>query len=232
MFGHKKHLFFDLDHTLWDFDSNAFDCLSVIYIDFQLQSNGVQLDEFFTTFTRINKALWTALEQNQIEHEHIRKMRFKLTLAELNLVIGGKVYNAMNTTFLNLLPHKSKLVDGCLNVLEALKSKYKLHILSNGYAKIQAEKLKSSGINSYFDKVITNDIANFRKPEKGIFDYSLIKTKSVANEALMIGDSYLADIIGAKNAGWDTIHFSDNHSTEEHLSTVKINHLTELLQYL
>jgi YjjG family noncanonical pyrimidine nucleotidase len=232
LFQHKKHLFFDLDHTLWDFDRNAFDCLSEIYKDFQLEANGIKLEEFFSNFTKVNKALWLALEKNEIEQESIRQQRFKLTLADLNLVIGGKVSSAMNDTFLKLLPNKTKLMEGCIDVLDTLKSKYALHILSNGYAKIQTKKLKNSGILSYFDKVITNDIANFRKPEKGIFDYSLSRAKSIPNEVLMIGDSYLADIIGAKNAGWDTVHFSENHSAEENLSTVKIKQLTELLNYL
>ncbi len=232
MFQHKKHIFFDLDHTLWDFDTNANDCLSEIYTNFQLDANGIKQEEFFTSFSHVNKSLWVALEKKEIEHEVIRQQRFKLTLADLNLVIGGKVSVAMNDTFLQLLPNKTKLVDGCIDVLDNLKSKYTLHILSNGYAKIQAKKLKNSRIDSYFDKVITNDIANFRKPEKGIFDYSLSRTKSISNEALMIGDSYLADILGAKNAGWDTVHFLEKHSDEENLSTLKIKHLTELLKYL
>jgi YjjG family noncanonical pyrimidine nucleotidase len=232
LFQHKKHLFFDLDHTLWDFDANAFDCLLEIYQVFGLESNGIIMKEFYDNFTQINRSLWTQLELNQIEHIEIRKKRFKMTLEALELIIGSKVSESMNDTFLELLPQKSKLVDGCVEVLDDLKEKYQLHILSNGYAKIQAKKLRNSGIDSYFDKVITNDIANYRKPEKGIFDYALRKTKSPMSEALMIGDSYLADILGAKNAGWDTIHFTEKEHPDETLSTVKIKKLKDLFLYI
>jgi len=229
LFQHKKHLFFDLDHTLWDFDANAFDCLLEIYQVFGLENNGIVMKKFYSNFTQINRSLWNQLELNLIEHDEIRKRRFKMTLEALELIIGTKVSEAMNDTFLELLPQKSKLVDGCVDVLDGLKDKYQLHILSNGYAKIQSKKLRISGIDNYFDKVITNDIANYRKPEKGIFDYSLKKTKSQTYEVLMIGDSYLADIIGAKNAGWDTIHFTETDHPDETLSTVKIKKLKDLL---
>ncbi len=231
MFKHKKHLFFDLDHTLWDFDANAYDCLSEIHESFGLGANDIALEDLYQTFTRINKELWTKLELNEIEHDAIRKFRFKNSLEALGLVAGTKMSEAMNRAFLDLLPTKKKLIDGCMEVLETLKPKYQLHILSNGFHKIQKKKLANSGIQSYFTKVITNDIADSRKPDAGIFEFALKKTHARSEDSLMIGDSHLADIMGAKNMGWDTVHFDQKDNPEELLSTIKITKLSQLLQY-
>jgi YjjG family noncanonical pyrimidine nucleotidase len=229
LFKHKKHLFFDLDHTLWDFDANAFDCLKEIHEDFGLGANDIALTDFHQTFSRINKELWTKLELKQIEHDDIRSIRFKNALEELGLIMGRKMSEAMNRAFLDLLPYKKKLVEDCVEVLETLKPNYQLHILSNGFHKIQKNKLANSGIHKYFTKVITNDIAGFRKPEAGIFEFALKKTHARPEDSLMIGDSHLADIIGAKNVGWDTIHFDQENNPKELLSTIKITKLSQLL---
>jgi YjjG family noncanonical pyrimidine nucleotidase len=231
LFKHKKHLFFDLDHTLWDFDANALDCLKEIYEDFGLGANAIALTDFHQTFTRINKELWRKLELNQIEHVDLRTLRFKNTLEDLGLIVGTKMSETMNGVFLELLPNKKKLIDDCIEVLEVLQPNYQLHILSNGFHKIQKKKLANSGIHNYFTKIITNDIAGFKKPEAGIFEFALKKTHAKPEDSLMIGDSHLADIIGAKNMGWDTIHFDQENNPEELLSTIKITKLSELLPH-
>ena len=232
MFKHKKHLFFDLDHTLWDFEYNAKECLKEIYDDFKIVMLGPSFEDFYQKFSTINRSLWTQLEQELITHETIRKLRFQKVLSALHVDIQEDLSTAMNLRLLDLLPHKTKLIDGSLEVLNALKPNYELHILSNGYAEVQAKKLESSGIKGYFQHVVTNDIANSRKPDLGIFNYALSLTTSKPNESLMIGDSYLADILGAKKAGWDTIHFQPINIDTENQSTLKINKLVQLLDHL
>lgn len=232
MFKHKKHLFFDLDHTLWDFEANSFDCLSDIYQEFNIASSGFSVVQFHSAFSEINKSLWTQLERNTIEQENIRKYRFQLTLKKLDSEISTTESENMNAHFLAALPTRTKLITDCKEVLDVLKSSYSLHILSNGYAPIQLKKIQNGGIADFFNKVVTNDLANARKPSKDIFNYSLKETGSTIQEALMIGDSYEADILGAKKAGWDTIHFTEKDDPTENLSTVKIKHLKQLLHYL
>ncbi|WP_162628079.1 YjjG family noncanonical pyrimidine nucleotidase [Arcticibacterium luteifluviistationis] len=232
MFKHKKHIFFDLDHTLWDFESNAEESLKEIYDDFSISKLGPSFGNFYQNFSKLNRLLWTQLEQEIITHETIRMFRFQKALSSLNVEIDKEQSIAMNLKFLDLLPNKTKLIDGCQETLEALQAKYQLHILSNGYAEVQAKKLEHSGIKGYFQHIITNDIAASRKPNVGIFNYALEKSNSQASQSLMIGDSYLADILGAKNAGWDTVHFQPSGIDTENQSTLKITKLVQLLDHL
>ncbi|WP_341228260.1 YjjG family noncanonical pyrimidine nucleotidase [uncultured Arcticibacterium sp.] len=232
MFKHKKHIFFDLDHTLWDFEANAEESLNEIYDHFGINKLGPSFESFYQNFSILNRTLWTQLEQDLITHETIRKFRFQKALSSLNVEIEEELSIGMNLKFLDLLPYKTKLIEGCEETLESLQSKYQLHILSNGYAEVQARKLENSGIKGYFQHIITNDIAESRKPNIGIFNYALKQANSQPNESLMIGDSYLADVLGAKNAGWDTIHFQPNDINVENQSTLKITKLAQLLDHL
>ncbi|UBM58117.1 YjjG family noncanonical pyrimidine nucleotidase [Marinilongibacter aquaticus] len=229
MFTHKKHIFFDLDHTLWDFDANATHALTLIYQSADWQASGLDLSLFIEKFSEENKKLWTKLELEQISHEDLRATRFQLALGLLDVEIDTEESLRLNGLFLELLPEQNKLIEGCIAILESLKPRYELHILSNGYFDVQCKKIQSGGIAHYFKHIITNDIAASRKPDLGIFTYAQNKTSAKAEESLMIGDSLIADVQGAKNAGWDAIHFSPKAESEEHLT---ISKLEELLQYL
>lgn len=232
MFKHKKHLFFDLDHTLWDFEKNARECLLEIFEHHSFHNFGIDFESFFNDFSQINRHLWTQLEQNKITHDSIRLQRFKLTLNNLGIEADLKESETYNQHFLDLLPGKKGLIQNCTEVLDQLKNSYRLHILSNGYHEIQLRKLRNSGIDHYFEEVITNDKAGARKPDKAIFDFALQQTKAGKNEALMIGDSLDADIEGAENAGLQAIHFDEYSRYEARPGTPKIKQLTELLHYL
>ena len=229
MFKHKKHLFFDLDHTLWDFEHNAKECLQEIYETENLHHLGADFEKFFDTFSIINKQMWSSLEKSEISHEDIRRFRFQKSAAAIGAEMSEEDSLACNEHLLRLLPHKTKLIDGSLEVLDALKGKYELHILSNGYQEVQQKKIASSKITDYFTHIVTNDEAGARKPDKAIFEYALSKAMSPASAAIMIGDSYEADIKGAKGAGIESIFF-DQHDTPGTSSyTHKITKLTELL---
>ncbi|MCR9063981.1 MAG: YjjG family noncanonical pyrimidine nucleotidase [Cytophagales bacterium] len=231
MFRHKKHLFFDLDHTLWDFESNAADCLSEIFVNHAFEAKGVSKTDFLSTFSSVNRYLWTQLEQNLISHDHIRKERFKLAFDKLGFPIEETLSENLNAHFLELLPRKSKLIPDCLEVLTKLHGTYELHILSNGYQEVQKLKMSTGGINHYFDKIITNDIAGARKPDRQIFEYALQQAKAKPQDSLMIGDSFDADILGARNAGLDAIHLTEN-KVEKPLGHHTISSLKQILDYL
>ncbi|MGR3811941.1 YjjG family noncanonical pyrimidine nucleotidase [Jiulongibacter sp. NS-SX5] len=232
MFTSKRHLFFDLDHTLWDFEKNAEECLHEIFDTNNFQNFGINFQQFFPKFSEINRSLWTQLERNEITHEKIRKERFQLCLNEMGAHVSIDDSEKYNQLFLDLLPNKTSLIKDCIPVLDELKSKYVLHILSNGYFEIQLRKLSNSKIEHYFKEVITNDIAAARKPDVRIFEFALAKAKSSKNESLMIGDSHEADIKGAEMAGIQAIHFDQYDRDETSRHSPKIKELSQLLDYL
>lgn len=232
MFRHKKHLFFDLDHTLWDFELNASECLAELFETFNMATWGITFPQFFQAFSSVNQSLWFQLEQQQITHEHLRTIRFKASLATLDVTISEEQSEQINDRFLELLPYKKGLMANCLEVLENLRGKYQMHILSNGFQEVQMKKMHHSGLTPFFDKIITNELAGARKPDRRIFDFALQNTQSEITEVLMIGDSFEADIKGALNAGWDAIHFHESKADLRHDRYFHVADLHQILTYL
>ncbi|WP_255067853.1 YjjG family noncanonical pyrimidine nucleotidase [Lacihabitans sp. LS3-19] len=224
-----RHLFFDLDHTLWDFEKNSQVCLQQIFDKNDVIFTGkISFQEFNDTFSVINKGLWDALDQGQITHEYLRKIRFQKVLSACDIHIDEETSFSLNDMFLNLLPHQKLLMDDALATLQALEKKaYKMHIISNGYHEIQKLKMESSGILHFFECIVTNDIAGSRKPEKEIYEYALNKANAHVSESVMIGDNLVADIEGAQKAGWKTVHFDINGA---YTPNTKINALSQLLE--
>ncbi len=224
-----RHLFFDLDHTLWDFENNSQICLRQIFDKNTSLFNGkISFQEFCDTFSIINKGLWDALDQRKITHEYLRNVRFQKVLGACDMYIDEETSFSLNTMFLNLLPHQKLLMDDALKTLQALEKKaYKMHIISNGYHEIQKMKMQSSGILHFFECIVTNDIAGARKPEKEIYEYALKKANAHISESVMIGDNPVADIEGAQKAGWMTVHFDINGV---YVPNAKINALKQLLE--
>lgn len=222
-----KHLFFDLDHTLWDFEKNSTECLEEIFRSYQGEiPEYITFDEFNTTFSRINKQFWFLLDTRQISHEHLRITRFKAVFESLGWKITDEKSLEINSIFLKKLPQKGHLIKDADAVLRYLSANYQLHIISNGYLDIQTNKLKSGGILHYFKKIITFDVAGARKPEKEIFEYALKEIGAETNEVIMIGDNLIADIEGANLAGIKAIHL-DETAESNHPSS--ISSLSQLL---
>lgn len=220
-------LFFDLDHTLWDFDSNAEECLLEIFEEF-LPDKSAHSTVFIEKFNTINKAMWLLLERNEITHEYLRKNRFKNTFEAINLQISDTQGEQMNERFLELLPHKTGLVKHALEILEYLKPKHTLHILSNGFCEIQTRKINNSGLAPYFNELITVDVAGARKPDPAIFDYAVKKSGAKLSDSMMIGDSFEADIMGAERYGLEAIYFAKENQ-QDHPRF--INSLDQLKNY-
>lgn len=229
-----KHLFFDLDHTLWDFERNSAECLADIYEIFDFKSLNIStLEAFQQEFSVVNKRQWSLLEQNLITHDELRRRRFQETLENLGVKNLKKSFGLeINEYFLELLPKKAHLIDGAVEVLDYLLPKYELHIISNGWQDIQVNKMKSSEIHHYFGEIITNELAGTRKPDRRIFDYALETTKANLAESLMIGDNYEADILGAINANIDTVFYNPDNIPTEQKPTFDIKKLVELKEIL
>jgi len=229
-----KHLFFDLDHTLWDFEKNSAECLADIYEIFDFKSLNIStLEAFQQEFSIVNRRQWSLLQQNLITHEDLRRRRFQETLENLGVKDLKKSFGLeINEYFLELLPKKAHLIEGAVEILDYLLPKYELHIISNGWQDIQVNKMKSSEIHHYFGEIITNELAGTRKPDRRIFDYAVDVTKADLAESLMIGDNYEADILGAINASMDTVFYNPDDIPTGQKPTFDIKKLVELKEIL
>lgn len=223
----KEHVFFDLDHTLWDFEQNSEACLQTIHQD--ILSDKIDFSVFSTTFRRINKGLWRALEQNSITHDALRRRRFKESLEELSVPCTEEASLAMNEEFMRLLPQQTQLMEGTRDVLAYLSEKYRLHIISNGYLDIQTKKMEGSGILPYFTHIITSDVAGSRKPDPKIFDFALGAASTLREHSIYIGDDEIADKEGAEKAGMPFIWYAPHRSEQ---SSNQIKDLRQLLNIL
>jgi len=224
-----KHLFFDLDHTLWDFETNAKETMQEVYELNALQEKGVtDFDLFFDRYSHHNERLWSRYTKGFIKQEDLRWKRMWFAL--LDFKIGDdKLSKEMSNHFLERLPFKKKLFPYTFEILDYLISKkYKLHLITNGFDSIQFSKLTSSNLTHYFEEVITSEASSSLKPNKEIFEYALQKTGALKEESIMIGDNPEADIQGGINAGLDTIFV--NHLNVQTLvqPTYTIYHLKEL----
>lgn len=202
-----KHLFFDLDHTLWDFDANSRLTLHELYHSFELAQKGVDNFELFhKTYLVNNDKLWARYRNGLIKVDELRWKRMWLTLIEFK--IGDEsLARSMGDQFLNLLPYRKTLFPYTIEILQFLTDKnYRLHLITNGFEVTQHHKLKNAGLDKFFIEVITSEGSNSLKPHKEIFEYAFRKTKSQYHECIMIGDSMEADIQGAINAGIDQVY--------------------------
>jgi putative hydrolase of the HAD superfamily len=224
-----RHLFFDLDHTLWDFDTNARESLFELYHHFELESKAISPFSFFLeTYLNHNAILWSRYEKGYITNEELKWRRMWRTLLDFKIA-DEKLAKEMSAYFLEILPTKKKVFDYTFEILEYLtQKKYSIHLLTNGFEKIQWSKLNNADLSKYFEHVITSEISNSVKPKKEIFDYALHKTGGKIEESIMIGDNLDADILGAKNAGMDSIFVNHINAECNAEPTYIIRHLKEL----
>lgn len=224
-----KHLFFDLDHTLWDFDRNSSESIAEIYDTFRLCELGITSAETFAEhFLRVNYKLWADFDRNLIAHAYIRQHRFPLVFESLG-VSDTSCCVELNDAYLQLLPRKTHLTESARDILDHLQGRYELHIITNGFDEIQATKLASSEITHYFTHVITNEKASAKKPDPRIFQFALDVSGANLSESIMIGDNYEADILGAKTIGLDTIFYNPKGLLVDEKPTYDIKHWKELM---
>ena len=226
-----KHIFFDLDHTIWDFDKNAQETLHELYLHYKLEELGLASAEaFISTYTENNHSLWADYHVGKITKETLRAERFSRTFIQLG-IHPEKIPQQFEDDYVRITPHKKNLFLGSEKVLGYLKQKYTLHIISNGFKESTLIKMEVSGLNPYFTNVIISEDVGVNKPDKAIFEYALDKAKARKEECIMIGDSIEADIRGAQGFGMKAIYF--NPQSKELPEDVKwqITHLEELLDH-
>jgi len=224
-----QHLFFDLDHTLWDFETNSKEAMVDIFNNNQLNEIGVNsFDLFFERYSHHNHLLWDKYSKGKIKQDELRWKRMWLSLLDFKIA-NEPLSRKMGLEFLDILPTKNSLFPYTLEILTYLKNKgYQMHLITNGFEKVQFHKLSKSNIDGYFIEVITSEGSNSLKPNKEIFDFALQKSGAAAKESIMIGDNIEADIKGALNAGMDCIFVNHINAITEVKPTYTIYHLKEL----
>ena len=221
-------VYFDLDHTLWDFEKNSALAMETILKKHQIE---VDLTDFLNHYVPINLQYWDWYRNEKISQAELRVGRLKDTFGLLNYAINDDKILLLSDEYVHYLPTFSYLYEGAIDVLKYLKTKYRLHIITNGFQNVQDGKLKNSGIDIYFETITNSETAGAKKPNPKIFEHSLSLCNVNKQNAIMIGDCLDADVGGALNFGMDAIFFNEHFvTTPEKIK--QVNYLIELKKYL
>jgi putative hydrolase of the HAD superfamily len=206
-----KHVFFDLDHTLWDFDKN-----SGLTFDKILKLNRIEvkLDDFLEVYEPINLRYWKLYREEKVTKSDLRYGRLKEAFDAVQINVKDTMINHLSDAYIEHLSNFNHLFDGTFEILDYLQDKYILHIITNGFEEVQAKKMRGSNIRDYFKTITNSEMVGVKKPNPKIFNFALDLAQANPSESIMIGDSLEADIEGAHDIGMDTIHFDykDNHN--------------------
>lgn len=227
-YNHITHIFFDLDHTLWDFDRNSKLAFEAI---FKLNTIKIDIDDFIKIYEPVNLNYWRKYREEQVTKAQLRYGRLKDTFDELNYQISDALIDKLAVDYIDYLPEFNYLFDDAIEILEYLEPNYKLHIITNGFEEAQVKKIENSGLSRFFITITNSEQAGVKKPNPMIFNHALNVANAKVSESLMIGDSFEADVLGALNVKMEAIHFNYRKESlgEEHDSVMQ---LSELKNYL
>lgn len=229
MFKNKvTDVFFDLDHTLWDFDKNSAHTFQKIFID---QKINVELNDFLKVYVPANLKFWKLYREEKITKKELRYQRLKSVFDEMKYPATDDIIHVLSEEYINHLSSFNSLFPNTIEVLNYLRPNYKLHIITNGFQEVQEKKLRNSGIHGFFDQIIDSEMAGVKKPNPIIFNLALNKAGAKPERSLMIGDSLEADILGAKSLGFHTIHFNAHRENSHDLAPI-IYDLEEIKSFL
>jgi putative hydrolase of the HAD superfamily len=217
-------IFFDLDHTLWDFEKNSMLTFDKIFNE---QILSIDLEQFIFYYNPINHDYWKKYRENKISQDELRYNRLADTFEQMKFKTTNSQIDQISEAYITYLSSFSHLFEGAIPLLEKLKSNYHLHIITNGFEQVQNLKIKNSGLKTFFDFIFTAEKVGFKKPHPQIFIEALNQTKADPKKSLMIGDSLEADILGALTQGMHAIHFN-SHQEELHDKCLIVNSLNEL----
>ena len=225
-----NNIFFDLDHTLWDFDKNS--DLTFFKI---LKKNDISIDvsKFLNYYHPINRKYWEMYRENKVSKADLRYYRLSDTFKKLNYEINDDRINQLAIDYIEHLSDFNHLIPDTLTVLELLKSKYKMHIITNGFKEVQKRKLQKSDLIQYFETVTISEDVGVKKPHKLIFNHALTAANANVESSIMIGDNFNADILGALGIGMKAIYY-DFHKTneQERENVVIVKSLKEIIPIL
>ena len=221
-------VFFDLDHTLWDFERNSELTYDKIFEKYNLQ---IHLPDFLKVYVPNNTRLWGLYQLDKIGKEELRYQRLKMSFDELGVSVTDEYIDLLADEYIKYLSTFNHLFDHAQTILDYLKPKYKLHIITNGFAEVQEGKLKNSGIADYFEVIMDSEKAGVKKPNPVIFEKAMSLAKVQPSNALMVGDNYDVDILGAKNAGMHALYFNPLNPVNDQTIN-EIHGLIQIKNYL
>jgi putative hydrolase of the HAD superfamily len=225
---HINHIFFDLDHTLWDFEANSDIAFKTIFKKYDV---GIDIKKFLSHYRAINQNYWKLYRNEKITKAELRVGRLRDTFAKIKQPFDNQLIDNLAYEYIEVLPNNNQLFEGTHEILKHLFPKYKLHIITNGFNEVQYKKLQNSGLSKYFDKIITSEDAGVKKPNPIIFNFALDLAQATSKESLMIGDNWEADVMGAIDNGIDAIYFNyEKQPVSENIKSV--HQLLEIKKYL
>jgi putative hydrolase of the HAD superfamily len=224
-----QHVFFDLDHTLWDFEKNSDLTFQKVF-----KTNAIDLDlaAFLEVYKPLNLKYWKLYREEKVSKSELRYGRLKTTFDAINYTISDTLIDTIAKEYIDYLADFNHLFDGTFEILDYLNDKYQLHIITNGFEEIQSKKMMNSNIYHYFDKVITSESVGVKKPNPRVFNYALELANAKKEHSIMIGDNIEADILGALNAGLQAIHCNFENENIKKNDVISITSLLEIKQYL
>ncbi|HKL39975.1 MAG TPA: YjjG family noncanonical pyrimidine nucleotidase [Cryomorphaceae bacterium] len=227
-----EHVFFDLDRTLWDFDTNSKVALGEIYLEFKLKERGIDSSNaFIEIYQAINEELWDQYRKGLLNKRKLRALRFSRTLEHFGFS-DEYLGEQLGTAYIEISPYKTAVLPNCIEILDYLAGRYQLHIITNGFEEVQNIKLDQSGLTKYFSKIITSEQACARKPDPKVFNYAFGLTKGSVKNSLMIGDDLRTDIEGARNIQMDHVYFNPRRVVHSEELFHEIGDLLELKNLL
>jgi putative hydrolase of the HAD superfamily len=227
-----KHLFFDLDRTLWDFDAAAEVAFERIYEKYDLKRRGIpSAHEFHEVYHPLNERLWELYREDRITKDYLNRTRFVLPLEHYD-IHDTALADHLSEDYVYWSPRIVRLVSGTMELLDYLKPKYHLHLITNGFQEVQDTKLSLSGMKPYFETLTVSEEVGVKKPNPEIFHYALRKANATAEESLVIGDEMAVDIDGARAAGIDQIFFNASGKEIDGERTFEVKELREIMAIL
>jgi putative hydrolase of the HAD superfamily len=224
-----KHIFFDLDHTLWDFEKNSNLTFKQLFSTHKIE---LELEDFLAVYSPINFDYWKNYREERVSKEDLRYGRLRDSFDALNFAISDQLIHQLSIDYIEELPNNNHLFDGVFELLDYLQPKYRLHIITNGFEEVQNLKLEKSGISKYFNEIITSESVGVKKPNPKVFNYALAQARATAANSVMVGDNLEADIKGALNCGITSIHFNLDDKKFEQKKYITVSSLLEIKQYL
>ncbi len=227
-----KHLFFDLDRTLWNFEANSEEVLEDMFNKFDITTLAcIDSQEFIDNYREINHGLWAKYRVGEITKEFLSTERFHATLRLFN-VDDFELAKKMGEFYVKESPYKKQLFPGTIELLEKLSNKYKLHIITNGFSEVQYIKLEQSKLSKYFTEIIISEETDWKKPSPEIFHYAMQKAGAIVEESIMIGDDLKADIKGASEVGMDQIWVNFDNTYAGFKPTYTVDSLMQIEEIL
>ena len=224
-----EHVFFDLDHTLWDFEKNSDLTFHKLFKDYSID---LEVSSFLAVYKPINLKFWRLYREEKISKENLRYQRLKEAFDFVNYDASDDLINVLAIKYIEIMPNFNHLFVGTFDILDYLKEKYQLHIITNGFEEVQSRKMKSSNIDHYFNQVITSESVGVKKPNPRVFEYALNIANASKENSIMIGDSIEADIEGALNFGLKAIHCDFENTGDINTLFDTVTSLSDLKKYL